>query len=168
MAIHENPETTGRASLSLRDVTKTYVMGAEKDWWNYGLNTIKVGPWPIADRNMLADNVVRFDVYCLGWDGKDWMAEDAGKQGFNSLVGPARIPNGAQYRNTPPAAFDVYLQITSPAVAVESGMALVPGVPADIQEKAREKMIRESASLFGRASPIIGSAQLHHPVQHYN
>ncbi len=30
MAIHENPETTGRASLSLRDVTKTYVMGAEK------------------------------------------------------------------------------------------------------------------------------------------
>jgi prepilin-type N-terminal cleavage/methylation domain-containing protein len=142
------------------------VMGDKIDWWNYGLDTIKAGGFPISDRNLIADNVVRFDVYCLGWDGKDWMGQDAGLQVFDSTAGP---PGLSQYKNNPPAAFDVYLQITSPEVAVESGMALVPGagVPADVQAKARAMMIRESSSLFGRASPIIGAAQYHHPVQHY-
>jgi hypothetical protein len=35
----------------------------------------------------------------------------------------------------------------------------MPGVDAATQKKAREAMIRDSASLFGRAVPINGSAR---------
>ena len=38
-------------------------------------------------------------------------------------------------------------------------MALLPGVPPAIQTKAREEMIRDSSSVFGRAVPIIGAAR---------
>ena len=38
-------------------------------------------------------------------------------------------------------------------------MALMPGVPDNVQTKAREKMIRDSSSLFGRAVPITGAAR---------
>jgi prepilin-type N-terminal cleavage/methylation domain-containing protein len=117
-----------------------------------------------SDKNMLADNVVRFDIYCLGWDGADWMRESGGKRVFDSTLGPVGMP---QFKNIPPAAFDVYIQITSPEVAVESGMALLDGVDPAIQMKAREMMIRESSALFGRATPVIGPGQLHHPVTHY-
>ncbi len=61
----------------------------------------------------------------------------------------------------PPSAFDIYLQVTSPDVAMEAGMALVDGVDAATQRKAREMMIRDSSSLFGRASPITGAARFH-------
>jgi len=139
---------------------------SQTDWWNYNLENIKTSSgWPIADRNMLADNVVRFDVYCLGWDGKDWMKESGGKRVFNSITGPVGLP---QHVNKPPAAFDIYLQITSPKVAMESGMALLPGVDATTKANARAMMIRESSSLFGRASPVIGAAQYQHPVDHYS
>ena len=135
------------------------VMGTtETEWWDYDLGR--------SDMNMLANNVVRFDVYALGWDGKEWMSGNPQSgHTFNSTVGASYVGGPP---NVPPAAFDVYLQITSPETAAESGMALMPGVDAETQRKAREKMIRDSASLFGRASPIIGAAQLAHPVEHYN
>ena len=113
---------------------------------------------------MLADNIVRFDVYCLGWDGKDWMNANAGIQEYDSTLGPLGL---SQYKHMPPASFDIYLQITSPEAAQESGQALVAGVDAGTQSKARGKLIRESASLFGRASPVMGAAQFHHPTDHY-
>ena len=138
-------------------------LGDERRWWEYGLDTIMSGGFPIADRNLLADNVVRFDIYALGWDGEEWMSDNANRHEFDSTRGPA----GQEPRNVAPAAFDVYLQITAPEVAVEGGMALMPGVDAATQQKAREMMIRDSSMLLGRASPIIGAAQLHHPVQHY-
>lgn len=133
-------------------------------WWKYGLDKMtSSGGYPIGERNMLADNVVRFDIYALGWDGKEWMSDNANLQEFDSTRGPG----GGNPKNVPPAAFDVYLQITSPEVAAESGMALMDGVDSETQQKAREMMIRESSSLFGRTTPVIGAGQLHHPVQHY-
>ena len=67
----------------------------------------------------------------------------------------------------PPAAFDIYLQITSPDAAMEGGMALVDSKTSEVARKGREKMIRESASYFGRTVPMTGAAQLHHPANHY-
>ena len=150
-----------RMIFAVADARELYALDpVDTKWW------VKAKGFDAAiwDRQVLADNVVRFDIYCLGWDGADWMRESGGKRVFDSTIGPVGYP---QFKNIPPASFDIYLQITSPEVAVESGMALLPGVPTAIQTKAREMMIRESASLFGRASPIIGSAQLHHPVTHY-
>jgi prepilin-type N-terminal cleavage/methylation domain-containing protein len=120
-------------------------------WWESG----SLFPSTIWDRQVLADHVVRFDIYCTGWDGTGWMGASAGRHEFDS----SRGPGGGEPKNVPPAAFDIYLQVTSPDVAMEAGMALVPGVDAATQLKAREMMIRESSSLFGRAVPITGSAQ---------
>ena len=132
----------------------------DTQWWEIA-QTFAVtafGPW---DRQVLADHVVRFDIYCTGWDGEGWMGGYSGVHEFDSTRGP---DDGAP--NVPPAAFDIYLQLTSPDVAMEAGMALVAGVPTATQKKAREMMIRDSSSLFGRASPIIGPARYHSVVNH--
>ena len=126
----------------------------DTQWWNIAMNFSEV-PFTPWDRQVLADNVVRFDIYCTGWDGKGWMGGHSGVHEFDSTLGP----NGNVPKNVPPAAFDIYLQITSPEVAVEGGMALVEGVPETDQLKGRELMIRESASLFGRAVPITGAGR---------
>lgn len=118
-------------------------------WWQWGGD---IDRW---DRQVLADNVVRFDIYCTGWDGRGWMGGNSGVHEFDSTRGP----NGQPPRNVPPAAFDIYMQITSPDAAVEGGMALVDGIPPEVQLKARELMIKDSASLFGRAVPITGAAR---------
>lgn len=128
----------------------------DTQWWNIAQTfaSTAFGPW---DRQVLADHVVRFDIYCTGWDGTGWMGGYSGLHEFDSTRGP----NGGNPKNVPPAAFDIYLQVTSPDVAMEAGMALVDGVDAATQRKAREMMIRDSSSLFGRASPITGAARFH-------
>ena len=138
------------------------VMEREMDWWNPA--NWDDGYVQYSDKNLLAENVVRFDFYIQGWDKRSWLERDGTEVKFDSIEGPR---DDRPMTNMPPAAIDVYLQLTSPDVAQESGMALVSGVPADIQTKAREMMIRESASLFGRAAPIAGGAQRLHPAAHY-
>lgn len=123
----------------------------DTQWWKKA-KTISSLIW---DDQVLAENVVRFDFYCTGWKGEPWMGRGLGSDEFDSTRGP----NGNDPKNVPPAAFDIYLQVTSPEVAVESGMALVDGVDATTQQKAREMMIRDSASLFGRAVPVNGAAR---------
>lgn len=144
-----------------RDPNRYYALDpAYQQWWEKGKDI----PFTVWDRQVLADNVVRFDIYCLGWDGRGWMAgTSAGLHEFDSTVGP-NIPGLSaaekeKYRNVPPAAFDIYLQVTSPEVAQESGPALLPGVDDATQLKAREKMIRDSSSIFGRAVPLTGAAR---------
>ncbi len=135
------------------------VMELGEKWWD------KSGTWGL-DSVILADNVVRFDIYCLGWDGEDWMDGQGPStlHEFDSTRGPAGNPP----RNVPPAAFDIYLQVTSPEAAEEGGMALIGGLGEEIEQKARALMIRESATMIGRASPVMGAAQLHHPARHYS
>jgi prepilin-type N-terminal cleavage/methylation domain-containing protein len=133
------------------------VMELGAKWWD------ATDTWGV-ERILLADNVVRFDIYCLGWDGQDWMGSSGALHVFDSTQGPNGLP---QFRHTPPASFDIYLQVTSPEAALEGGMALVVGVDPAIQREARALMIRDSATMVGRASPVMGSAQLHHPARHY-
>ena len=124
----------------------------DTQWWKKGKRMASIY-W---DDQVLAENVVRFDIYCTGWKGEPWMGRGLGSDEFDSTRGPQGDSTRA---GMPPAAFDIYLQVTSPEVAVEAGMALVDGVDAGTQRKAREMMIRDSASLFGRAVPINGSAR---------
>lgn len=136
---------------------------AYQKWWEKGA-LFPTTPFPIWDRQVLADNLVRFDIYCLGWDGQGWMAgTSAGLHEFDSSVGP-NIPglsaaDKEKFKNVPPAAFDIYLQVTSPETMKESGPALLPGVPQATQLAAREKMIQDSSSIFGRVVPLIGAAR---------
>lgn len=123
-----------------------------------------------SDKNLLAENVIRFDFFVLGWkiragdDVDSWLEKDGPEVKFDSIVGPV---SDRSQSNQPPAVIDVYLQLTSPETAQESGMALLDGVPSDIQMKGREMMIRDSGMLLGRASPIMAGAQKLHPAQHY-
>ena len=134
------------------------------EWWK----TLDDKPNNSWDDQILAENVVRFDIYCLGWNGDSWMGQDGstGDHVFNSTK-PHKIKNNWVVSNVPPAAFDIYLQITSPDAAMEGGMALVDSKTSEVARKGREKMIRESASYFGRTVPMTGASQLHHPANHY-
>ncbi len=151
-----------------RSPVSMYALSTNDTQWWYLAQNFTGDYW---DRQVLADNVVRFDIYCLGWTNppgsSGWMAQSGGIHEFDSSVGP-NLPGlspaqQAALRNIPPAAFDIYLQITSPEASEEAGMALLDMVEgnanAPLQLKAREMMIKESASLFGRAVPIIGAAQ---------
>lgn len=151
---------------------------------NYGVDVMKKGlewwkpsNWDdgyvhYSDRNLLAENVVRFDFYLQGWKNIKWMQDNPvlDKDEFISIDGPALDQTQS---NMPPPAMDVYLQITSPDVAQESGMALAAVQSGDLNPaddvviRAREMMIRDSSSLFGRASPIVVGAQKLHPTEHY-
>ena len=133
----------------------------ETEWWDSP--AVDSVYW---DDQVLAENVVRFDIYCLGWNGDSWMNGNSGKHVFKS-TDTHKITSDWSVANVPPAAFDIYLQITSPDAAMEGGMALVKGSSSELQRKGREKMIRESASFFGRTVPMTGAAQLHHPANHY-
>ena len=136
-----------------RESTRFYALDPLYSQWWKRARSISKGIW---DDQVLADNVVRFDVYCTGWNGDEWMGGYSGIQEFDSTRGPG---GNAAMRGVPPAAFDIYLQVTSPETAAESGMALLAGVDPATQRKARELMIRDSASLFGRAVPVNGSAR---------
>lgn len=119
-------------------------------WWQSASNF----PGTVWDRQVLADNVVRFDIYCTGWDGTGWMGGFSGVHQFDSTMGP----NNKAPTNVPPAAFDIYLQVSSPETAIEAGMALLSSDDLT-RTKGREMMVRESSSVFGRAVPLIGAAR---------
>jgi prepilin-type N-terminal cleavage/methylation domain-containing protein len=119
------------------------------DWWKHAMTS--GANW---DLQTLAEHVVRFDIYLQGWkrepeEPDDWMRGDE----FDSTKGPVK---NSKYANIPPAAFDIYMQITSADVAAEAGMALMN--PAT-EQMGREMMVRASAAFFGRAVPIAGAAQ---------
>jgi hypothetical protein len=67
-------------------------------------------------------------------------------------------PNNKAPTNVPPAAFDIYLQVASPEVAAEAGMALLSD-DSLTRTKGREMLVRDSSSIFGRAVPLIGAAR---------
>ena len=124
----------------------------DTQWWKNAKNFPRTS-W---DSQVLAENVVRFDIYCTGWAGDEWMGGHSGIHEFDSTLGPK---GNASLRGIPPAAFDFYVQVTSHEAALEGGMALMPGTSAEVQRKGRELMIKESAAVFGRAVPVVGAAQ---------
>lgn len=150
-----------RSIMANFDELGTYPLAkGQSEWWDRGaFDSVR---W---DEQVLAENVVRFDIYCKGWDGEDWMSNSDGTlHRFNSVEGPRK---NSKLAGIPPAAFDIYMQITSPDAAMEGGMALVENRSSEVARKGREKMIRESATYFGRTVPLTGISQLHHPADHY-
>ena len=141
----------GDAGDSYGENLKFYALSTNTvQGWQKGSNF----PPTVWDRQVLADNVVRFDIYCTGWDGTGWMGGFSGVHQFDSTLGP----NNKAPTNVPPAAFDIYLQVASPETAVEAGMALLSNDSAT-RSKGREMLVRESSSVFGRAVPLIGAAR---------
>ena len=153
-----------RMIMAVADKYATYALTkGHANWWE-ALGKLPKNYW---DDQVLAENVVRFDIYCLGWDGHAWMSGKGNSTEFDSRIAHSAGPKLGNVKDVPPAAFDIYLQVTSPDAAMEGGMALVSGMGSSLELKGRELMIKESASYFGRAVPVTGVAQLHHPETHY-
>ena len=123
------------------------------------------------DEEVLAENVVSFDVYCQNWENGDY-ADNAGQgTDYPSYYSTEIMPKtGAS--NLPPVSFDVQLKITSPEAAVEGGMLIAAG-DKDSVERGWELLNREASTLFGRAMPMMGPTQYrlqrrnYNPVSHY-
>jgi hypothetical protein len=151
----------------------------DKEWWHPFNEKLTLNT---QDHEVLAENVVGFEVYCQDWS----TGEDLNSPGTIRWNGKPRTffssaksmsikdKNGRSIvvSNLPPVAFDVKLKITSPEAAVEGGMLLAAG-GADNERRGWELLNREASTLFGRAMPMMGASQFrlqrrsYNPVSHY-
>lgn len=153
-----------RVIMALGATNELYALRSEekhKEWWD-AFDDIR------QDQEVLAENVVAFDVYCQSWaNGKLADNADNGHAFFST-----RPMTGMGTSNLPPVSFDVHLKITSPEAAVEGGM-LIAADGEENQKRGRELLNREATSLFGRAMPMMGTTQYRlqqrtdNPVSHY-
>ena len=151
----------------------------DKEWWNLFDKELSLSE---QDHEVLAENVVGFEVYCQDWStGQDLNSPgtirwNGGNRTFFSSAKSMSIKdkNGHSIvvSNLPPVAFDVKLKITSPEAAMEGGMLLAAG-GADNEKRGWELINREASTLFGRAMPMMGATQFrlqrrsYNPVSHY-
>ena len=151
MAVGASP-TSGKAFYALRKKPTN-----DQEWWDL-FDTI---PETQQDQEVLAENVVMFDIYCQRWDnGRDFITDG------NNFFSCDKV--GAT-SNIPPVAVDVMLVLTSPEAAVEGGMLLAAGET----QRGWEMLNRDSSTLIGRAAPMMGPTQYRlqrrtdNPVKHY-
>ena len=157
-----------RVVMAVGATNKFYALRSQpehQEWWD-AFDEI---PLSQQDHEVLAENVVSFDVYCQSWDKGQPADNDNNKTAFNST----KPMNGMGVANLPPVSFDVHLKITSPEAAIEGGMLLVANGKEN-QDRGRELLNREATSLFGRAMPMMGTTQYrlqrrssYNPVSHY-
>ena len=136
----------------------------DQEWWKHGLFDTKVG-----DEEVIAENVVMFDIYCQRWDNGDDFTTSGDDFYSNQKLGATS--------NIPPVAVDVMLVLTSPEAAVEGGMLLAAAVKngdTTMRKRGLEALNRESSTLIGRAMPMLGASQYrlqrrtYNPVSHYS
>ena len=151
----------------------------DKEWWNLFDKELSLSE---QDHEVLAENVVGFEVYCQDWaTGEDLNSPgtirwNGGNRTFFSSAKSMSIKDKTGHSivvsNLPPVAFDVKLQITSPEAATEGGMLLAAG-GSDNEQRGWELLNREASTLFGRAMPMMGATPVrlprrsYHPVRHY-
>ena len=144
--------TSGEPFYALRKKPKN-----DQEWWEL-FETI---PESNQDQEVLAENVVMFDIYCQRWDtGKDFTTDGEDFYSCDKLGATSNIP---------PVAVDVMLVLTSPEAAVEGGMLLAAGE----RTRGLEALNRDASTLIGRAMPMLGPTQYRlqrrtsNPVKHY-
>ncbi len=151
----------------------------DKEWWNLFDKELSMNE---QDHEVLAENVVGFEVYCQDWaTGQDLNSPgtirwNGGNRTFFSSAKSMSIKDKTGHSivvsNLPPVAFDVKLKITSPEAATEGGMLLAAG-GTDNEKRGWELLNREASTLFGRAMPMMGATQFrlqrrsYNPVSHY-
>lgn len=156
-----------RVIMAVGATNRFYALRAERkhqEWWD-AFDDI---PLSKQDHEVLAENVVSFDVYCQSW-ANGGLADNAenGKAFYSTM--PMK---GMGVSNLPPVSFDIHLKITSPEAAIEGGMLLAADGD-DNHARGRELLNREATSLFGRAMPMMGTTQYrlqrrsYNPVSHY-
>lgn len=155
------------------------LLESDKEWWIPFDDEFSLSE---QDQEVLAENVVGFEVYCQDWaTGQDLNSPgtirwNGGNRTFFSSAKSMSIKDKTGHSivvsNLPPVAFDVKLKVTSPEAAMEGGMLLAAG-GSDNEQRGWELMNREASTLFGRAMPMMGATQFrlqrrsYNPVSHY-
>lgn len=169
-----------RVVMAVGAKNKFYALLPEdKEWWNLFDKNLSMNE---QDHEVLAENVVGFEVYCQDWaTGQDLNSPgtirwNGGNRTFFSSAKSMSIKDKTGHSivvsNLPPVAFDVKLKITSPEAAMEGGMLLAAG-GSDNEQRGWELINREASTLFGRAMPMMGATQFrlqrrsYNPVSHY-
>ena len=149
----------GRAIMAVGAKNDIYALRPQDiEWWE-DFDSVTL------DAEVLAENVVMFDIYCQRWDtGKDFVTDGDDFHSSDSLAGVSNIP---------PVAVDVMLVLTSPEAAIEGGMLLASQDTA-LQKRGLELLNRDAGVLIGRAMPMMGPPQYrmqrrasYNPVSHY-
>ncbi|MGD9782924.1 MAG: type II secretion system protein J [Kiritimatiellia bacterium] len=129
----------------------------DQEWWDPFENHTD-------DSEVMAENVVMFDIYCQRWDtGADFVTRG---DDYFSLD---KVDRGGGVSNVPPVAIDVMLVTTSPEAAVEGGMLLAAGE----RERGLAVLNRDASTVIGRAMPMMGPTQyrlqrrIENPLSHY-
>ncbi len=151
-------------------VKSRVVMAVGAKWKFYSLLSDDIEWWdafdkiPLSeqDHEVLAENVVGFDIYCQRWDdgqkdyGYDFYSTDSVKmEDRKNARGQRQI---ISVSNQPPVAFDIRLKLTSPEAAIEGGMLIAAGGTENVR-RGWELLNREGFTLLGRAMPMMGTAQ---------
>ena len=142
-------------------------LGADREWW------IRVKAEAYGETNWLsgdivAENLVRIDIWMLGNDGNPVGMPVPGmgapEGGFRSTMDSANYT-----ANQHPAYMDLYLQVTSDETMRQAGriMELNPNPNASERLKARAQMIRDSNVLITRVYPIMSQGQRDHPYTYW-
>jgi len=128
---------------------------ANQNWWDLFEEKSQ-------DQDVLAENVVMFDIYCQRWDtGKDFVTYQDDFYSSDALAGTSNIP---------PVAVDVMLVLASPEAAIEGGMLIAAGET----QRGWEVLNRDASVLIGRAMPMMGPTyyrlqrRTYNPVSHYS
>jgi hypothetical protein len=132
-------------------------------WWNT-LSRLSHSKW---NDQVLLKNVVRFDIYCFGVDGRTWLDGSWAPVEFDSTQAHNCGKQYGSLANIPPATIQVDVQVTSSAAAMEGGMAIAAGQGTDLEKEGRDIMVRDAETYSIVAEPITGAAQWAHPLDHY-
>jgi prepilin-type N-terminal cleavage/methylation domain-containing protein len=134
------------------------------DWWKE-LTT----PTNLWHRELVVDNIVRFDINVQGDKGDNIQTRNsggwiAGQYAYSSDE-TARDKSGniILAPNIPPLCVDVYLQITSDE-AMKKGGANLLAVDDTLKLEGRSLLFRESSVLVMRIHPPMWAAQVAHPI----
>lgn len=132
-------------SIPTNDVANTY-----KRWW------WKKTPGLVSQ--LVAENIVRFDVYIQSQDG-DLMGGDL----YDSTK-PVDYAGGSWLVDKPPAFIDFYVQVASDDAMQKAGLILKKSPAAtDMRDLAYSELYRDSSMLFRRMVPGQ-SIQREHPI----
>ncbi len=127
---------------------------------------------------MIANNVVRFDIYVHdesghliqspgGWVGNRAYVDSS--RPCNRSAEPSSSAPSAYPTNIPPAYLDVYFQVASDDTMKRAGITLIQ---ADVQsnpelrQTAHSLLYRESNVLITRIYPAMAAGQFAHPLEY--
>lgn len=153
-----------RVIMAVGAKRKFYALDPEDQEWWMRFDDLSLSE---QDHEVLAENVVGFDIYCQDWeDGEDLNSGRIRMDGKSYpdaywSSNPVKVHYGEGSKtvtasNLPPVSFDVKLKLTSPEAAEEGGMLLMDSAT---ERRGWELLNREATTLFGRATPMMSASQ---------